>query len=173
MNANTDKDFDFVISKYRKSLYKVAATFESDPDFLQDLHQDILFAIWKAIPGFKNKSSLHTFIYRVAYNQAINHVTKSSKVIHNQNDSNDVDHLINNNISEPDHYTSLQLEGQMLIAMIRQLPIVKRQLITLSLEGFSYKEIAEISGLKLNNVAVQLTRTKQQLRKILENEYAK
>lgn len=173
MNTSSHEDFEYVINKYRNSLYKVAATFESDPDLIQDLHQDILFAIWKALPRFKNKSSVHTFIYRVAYNQAINHVTKNSKVSKHENNSNDLNILAHSNSSEPDHYTSLQLEGQKLISIIRQLPLMKRQLITLSLEGFSYKEIAEVTGLNVNNIAVQLTRTKQQLKNIIENDYAK
>jgi RNA polymerase sigma factor (sigma-70 family) len=173
MKNNTHEDFEFVINKYRNSLYKVAATFESDTDLIQDLHQDILFAIWKALPAFKSKSSVHTYIYRVAYNQAINHVTKNSKVSKHENNSDDLDFIAHSNASEPDHYTSLQIEGEKLISIIRQLPLMKRQLITLSLEGFSYKEIAKVTGLNVNNIAVQLTRTKQQLKNIIENDYAK
>ena len=173
MNSETDLDFELIINKYHNSLYKVAATFESDPDILQDLHQEILFAIWKSLPNFNNKSSIHTFIYRIAYNQALMHVANANRVSQHQKNNDDLDLMPNNNISEPDQYTSRQLDGQKLISIIRQLPVMKRQLITLSLEGFSYKEIAEITGLNSNNIAVQLNRSKKQLKKILENDYAK
>lgn len=173
MNTKTNLDFELILDKYRNSLYKVAATFESDPDILQDLHQEILFAIWKSLPNFKNNSSLHTYIYRIAYNQAIIHVAKAKKVSQNQKDNADLDLIPNNNITQPDQYTSRQMDGQKLITLISQLPVMKRQLITLSLEGFSYKEIAEITGLNSNNIAVQLNRSKKLLKKILENEYAK
>jgi len=174
MSTNTHLDFELIIDKYRNSLYKVAATFESDPDLLQDLHQEILFAIWKSLPRFKNKSSVHTFIYRIAYNQAMIHVAKAKKTNQHQKHNDDsLKMLPDNNSSQPDQYTSMQLNGQILISIIRQLPIMKRQLITLSLEGFSYKEIAEITGLNSNNIAVQLNRSKKQLKKILENKYAK
>ena len=171
--TNQNLDFEIIIDKYRNSLYKVAATFESDPDLLQDLHQEILFAIWKSLPGFKNKSSVHTFIYRIAYNQALIHVAKANKVNKHHKSNDELDLIPNNTVSQPDQYASSQQDSQKLISLIRQLPVMKRQLITLSLEGFSYKEIAEITGLNSNNVAVQLNRSKNQLKKIIEKEYAK
>ena len=54
------------------------------------------------------------------------------------------------------------------MAKIRLLPVVQRQLIVLSLEGVSYKEIADISGLSLTNVGVQLTRAKSKLIQLME-----
>lgn len=164
-------DFEIIIKKYRNSLYKIAVTFESNPDLIEDLHQDILFAIWKALPKFKNKSAVHTFIYRVAYNQAINHVTRVSKVgrFNKEIKCDDVVEVGDRyKTSDPERYASLQLDRQKIIAMIRKLPLIKRQLITLNLEGVSHDEIAEITGLSKNNIAVQISRTKQQLRKIME-----
>ena len=53
---------------------------------------------------------------------------------------------------------------------IGKLPIIQRQLITLSLEGVSYNDMAEISGLSVTNVGVQLNRAKTKLNKLLERE---
>ena len=74
--SNYQNNFDSIVAKYRLSLFKVAATFEADPTLQQDLLQDIFFAVWKALASFKAQSSLHTYVYRVAYNQALSHVTK-------------------------------------------------------------------------------------------------
>ena len=44
--SNYQKNFESIIAKYRRSLFKVATTFEADPVIQQDLLQEILLAIW-------------------------------------------------------------------------------------------------------------------------------
>ena len=51
---------------------------------------------------------------------------------------------------------------------IHNLPIDYRQVITLTLEGMSYTEIAEILGIGESNVGVRLNRARQMLRRLLE-----
>ena len=48
---------------------------------------------------------------------------------------------------------------------IRRLKIPARQVITLSLEGLNYKEIAEVTGLSVSNIGVILTRVKKELQR--------
>jgi RNA polymerase sigma-70 factor (ECF subfamily) len=50
---------------------------------------------------------------------------------------------------------------------IHQLPLVYKQVITLSLEGLGYGEIAEVLGISESNVGVRLTRARQILRESL------
>jgi RNA polymerase sigma factor (sigma-70 family) len=45
---------------------------------------------------------------------------------------------------------------------------VARQVVVLSLEGLSHKEIGEVLGMTENNVAVRLTRARKMLRQALE-----
>lgn len=42
--------------------------------------QDILCAIWRALPNFRGEGSLRAFIARVAANRAITHVQRVLKV---------------------------------------------------------------------------------------------
>ena len=53
---------------------------------------------------------------------------------------------------------------------IRRLPIPFRQVITLTLEGMSYAEIAEVLGINESNVGVRLNRARQMLRRLMEVE---
>ena len=49
------------------------------------------------------------------------------------------------------------------------MPVIQRQLITLTLEGLSYAETSEVTGMSANNVGVKLHRAKADLRRIMEN----
>ena len=62
----------------------------------------------------------------------------------------------------------LAQQEERLLQAIRRLPITYRQAITLSLEGMSYSEIAEILGVGESNVGVRLNRARNMLREMLE-----
>ena len=168
------KNFESIVTKYKLSLFKVAATFEADPIIQQDLLQEILLAIWQALATFKANSSLHTFIYRVAYNQALNHVAKQSR----KNNFTELSEEISAELSESVECQKSDIESHVstiksvenLISKIRLLPVKQRQLVTLSLEGVSYQDMAEISGLSASNVGVQLTRAKAKLMQLMEHQ---
>jgi RNA polymerase sigma-70 factor (ECF subfamily) len=48
--------------------------------------------------------------------------------------------------------------------------LIYRQVITLTLEGLSYREIAQVLGIGESNVGVRLNRARQLLRTTLEDE---
>jgi len=160
------QNFESIIAKYKLSLFKVAATFEADPVIQQDLLQEILLAIWQALASFKEQSSLHTFIYRVAYNQALNHVTKQSR----QQKFDELTENIECQKSDVEYHVNASKSVEHVIRKIGLLPVIQRQLVVLSLEGVSYNDIAEISGLSITNVGVQLNRAKIKLKKLLERK---
>ena len=162
--------FESIVAKYKLSLFKVAATFEADPIIQQDLLQEILLAIWQALATFKAKSSLHTFIYRVAYNQALNHVAKQSRKNNFAELNSDISESIECQKSDIESHVSTIKSVENLISKIRLLPVKQRQLVTLSLEGVSYQDMAEISGLSASNVGVQLTRAKAKLIQLMEKQ---
>ena len=57
-----------------------------------------------------------------------------------------------------------------LLDAIRTLPVTMRQVMTLTLEGLSYQEIADICGLNKNHVGVLLQRGKSALQERMGNE---
>jgi RNA polymerase sigma-70 factor (ECF subfamily) len=57
-----------------------------------------------------------------------------------------------------------QQQRAALEAAIAQLPVGLAQVITLTLEGLSQREIAEVLGISENNVAVRATRARQAVR---------
>ena len=165
MTSEQIHSFESIIVRYRTTLFKIAATFEADPKLQQDLHQEILLSIWKSLSNFKGDSSIHTYIYRVAYNRALNHVARNSRIPHHQ-ESDEMHYCLQ---PGPEQQVKNSQGINQLMSAIRQLPVMKRQLITLSLEGLSYVDISQITGLSNNNVGVQLNHAKKELRNIMES----
>jgi RNA polymerase sigma-70 factor (ECF subfamily) len=128
-----------------------------------DLFQDIALAIWKSLPRFRNESSERTFVFRIAINRAITFLAQRRQVTPISEETEVPDSRRN-----PEKEFVRDQETSRLTQAIHSLPIEYRQVITLTLEGLSYAEIADVLGIGESNVGVRLNRARQMLRKLLE-----
>lgn len=74
-----DKAFSELLDVYQERLYwhirKIVHTHENADDVMQNT----FIRIYKSIANFKEKSSLHTWMYRIAYNESIRFLEKNNK----------------------------------------------------------------------------------------------
>lgn len=158
--------FDELLDEYSGALRRVAASYEADPSLREDLFQDICLAIWKALPSFRADASLRTFIYRIAHNRGLTHGWKEGRLP----SPLDEPEVVADRAPSPEAEADRAQRRVRLQEAIRQLPIGSRQVLTLRLEGLSFKEIAEITGLTENNVTVRASRARKRLKQVLEKE---
>jgi RNA polymerase sigma-70 factor (ECF subfamily) len=62
---------------------------------------------------------------------------------------------------------SQEQDSARLMAAVRQLPLIQRQVVVLALEDMDYAEIAAVLGITENNVGVRLNRARAGLRKLM------
>ena len=141
-------------------IHRVARGFAAPDDF-NDLFQELLLALWKAIPSFRQDSQPSTFIYRVCHNAAL--TWKRTQ----RNYQRKIEHFEAAGPKD-EHGPASAIEPitemlDRLYSEIRELPPVDRSLCLLSLDGVSYREMAAIHGLSESNVGVRLSRLKDKL----------
>ena len=83
LNANQqDKAFKQLLNIYQERLYwhirKMVITHENADDVLQNT----LLRVYKSLPNFKQNSSLHTWMYRIAYNESLRFIENNKKKYH-------------------------------------------------------------------------------------------
>ncbi|WJG09367.1 RNA polymerase sigma factor [Aliiglaciecola sp. LCG003] len=164
------KEFDRILSEYGPMLSRVASSYEANEHLRQELLQEISLAVWQALKGFKGNSSLKTYVLRVAHNKAVTHVS-----YHSKQPNNDSYCEVDNPIAAVHQQTSEQNLSQQaaiqhLLEGVRKLPLQARQIITMSMEGLSYQEIAEVCGIKSVNVGVIINRAKKTLMEQVQYE---
>lgn len=64
-------------------VYKIASVYTNSIDDRNDLIQEIIYQLWKSFDTFNEKSSLTTWMYRVAMNTAIHHLKISKRKMEN------------------------------------------------------------------------------------------
>ena len=133
--------------------------YTSNQDDHNDLFQEMILQIWKAFPSFRNEAKITTFMYRIGLNTAISGIRKK-KI--KTTELEPFSFQIQENTEE--HFTD---ELKLLYASIEQLSDVEKSIVLLFLEDKPYDEIAEITGISANYVAVKMNRIKEKLRKLL------
>jgi RNA polymerase sigma factor (sigma-70 family) len=152
-----------VLRTYEPALRRLAASYERDPALREDLVQEMLFALFRALPGWRRECSERTFVYRVAHNRAISHLA------HRRPPIDDLERAasVPDPAPLPEELAAATQQHEALLAALRQLPVAQRQLLTMALEGLTPREVAEVLGITENNVAVRLTRARAALRELL------
>ena len=157
--AEQNRRFESWLRDHAAMLHHVANGFAAGAD-RHDLMQELLLALWRAVPAFRESSQPSTFIYRVAHNAAL--TWKRS-----QNSYRQREHRLQAlAVPEPgvDPGSARDREAlELLYDHIRQLPPIDRSLILLHLDGLGSAAIGEIHGITENNVGVRLSRAKQKL----------
>jgi RNA polymerase sigma factor (sigma-70 family) len=160
--SHLSKDYSHVLKEHAALLGRVAATYEANFHLRQELLQEISLAVWQALEKFKGESSVKTYVLRVAHNKAITHVAYHAKQPRN-------DSYCEVETPQPSHHTSTdvqiaqQQQIQTMLNEIRKMPIQTRQVVTMSMEGLSYSEIADACGISSTNAGVILNRARKTL----------
>ena len=86
--------FDDLVVKYTPRLYGLVYNMTSNHEDTNDLLQDVFAKAYKAIGGFRGKSSFYTWIHSIAVNMTLNFLKKRGRRFHMSLD--DVDASIHN-----------------------------------------------------------------------------
>ncbi len=161
--VDRDAVFREVMNDLQPGLARICAGYENNNAERKDLLQDMLLAIWRALPGFRNEASLRTWCYRIANNVAINHVVNAKRRKRRADEALPIATPV-----DPQQRAVRIAESERLTAAIRQISVVDRQLLMLWLEELSGDEISEVTGLSQTNISSRLHRARKKLKQILE-----
>jgi RNA polymerase sigma-70 factor (ECF subfamily) len=164
--AAFEERFRRLLDGHAPALARMAASYTRSASDRDDLLQDIAMAVWKALPGFRGECSDRTFLFRIAHNRCLTFLSKRRVMV----PLDDEDIEPEDPALTTEHQMSLEQQRGRLVAAVRRLPLIYRQAITLTLEGLSYKELAEVLGISESNVGVRLNRARTLLKTLLEEQ---
>ncbi|MEM6344415.1 MAG: RNA polymerase sigma factor [Bacteroidota bacterium] len=151
--------FQQILSEHKARLYRLCRSVIYHPELTDDLFQEVLLNIWQYLPKFRADAAIYTWLYRITINTAITFNKKESRH-QGHHEAYDL------NLPGPPNQI-LSDDLKMLYQAIQMLKVEERTLVGLYLEGFAYKEIAEILNLTVSNVGVRINRIKNRLTQIL------
>jgi RNA polymerase sigma-70 factor (ECF subfamily) len=156
------------VEKYKAILIRIVRSFAVQTSDQDDLFQEILLQLWMSVPKFEGRCEESTWIYRVAFNTALD--WKRSGKRKNRN----LQLLSSRQTLETGEKKVSQFGSEQVIEQLYQaihsLSIVDASLVLLALDGLSYKQMAEILGITESSVGVRLNRAKTKLADLLKGQ---
>ena len=155
-----------VVTRFAPALARVVATYERDRALRDELLQEVLMAVFLALPRLTQPEKLKPFVFRIAHNRSLSHITRRIRERAHEQTGIDAD------LPTPSQEQALikAERGERLLEAIRQLALPYAQVMTLVLEDMSYEEIAETLGITVDNVGVRVNRAKKQLQERLHHD---
>ena len=150
--------FAELIRKHQGLLFKVTSIYTDNKTDQEDLFQEVVYQLWKSFDSFRNESKITTWMYRVAMNTAITQLKKRKRSPDKVPISEEI---LSTSENRDDTYEE---RIRMLYKQIEGMNVLEKGLMLLLLEGRSYKEIAEITGLSDSNVGTRISRIKKKLK---------
>lgn len=77
--SNPDHAFSLIVGKYQEKLYWHVRKILISHDDTDDVLQNTFLKVFEALPEFREESSLYTWLYRIATNEALSHLKRKRK----------------------------------------------------------------------------------------------
>lgn len=145
-----DKAFSDLLDLYQERLYWHIRKIVLTHDNANDVLQNTFIRVYKGIQNFKEKSTLHTWMYRIAYNESIRYLEKNkiNNSVSLEQDNNSYIHSL-----EQDVYFNgdeLQLKLHEIIAELSEKQ--KRVFQMKYFDDLSFREISEVLEVSENTL---------------------
>ena len=175
LRAGAGAAYEQLIERFEQPVFNLVSRVMDDPADAADVVQEVFLKVFRNIGSFRRDSSLKTWIYRIAVNEARNH-----RRWFNRHRRREVGLEAEPGETQgyrdwlPDpgrspYETALDHETQALIeaALANVNPKFRAALVLREMEGLSYEEISEILDISLGTVKSRILRGRDALRKQL------
>jgi RNA polymerase sigma-70 factor (ECF subfamily) len=158
--------FDQSIMPHMNAAYNLARWLTSNDPDAQDVVQEAYLRAFKFFKGFRGDDS-RAWLLRIVRNAFYDWLRRNRREETGKAFEEEVQHAVDPS-PPPDTLLLEKADYDLLHQAIAELPVEFREILVLrELEGFSYKEIADVAEVPLGTVMSRLARARDQLRTLL------
>ena len=147
-----DPEFEKTYRDYYPKLFRIAAKMLQDSDDAKDVVQDVFTTYYFAMNNEKVIRDTKNWLVRSTINKGIDYKRKTARTVTMENPL-------------PDTNESTQDEAPDILNAIAHLNEKEQTLVVLYSEGYSYKEIAEMTGRNYHSIGKTLSRILDKIKK--------
>jgi RNA polymerase sigma-70 factor, ECF subfamily len=170
--------FEEMFERYQKMVYQLSYRVLGDREEAMDVSQEVFLTIYRKMACFRGEASIKTWIYRIAINRASNRCRWWNRLRRRGTVSLD-EHLstertqsrgdlIESNGKTPEEILLLEEEQAEIHQVLLQIPLPQRIAVVMrDMDGMSYEEIADATGVSLGTVKSRIARGRDELKRRL------
>lgn len=155
--------FGELVRRHQDFVYGAALRVVRNPTIAEELAQDTFIRAFRAAAEFRGDAQVRSWLYRIASNLALNHVTRQREV------ATEVIPEMRSGMGSPAATLENNELAQHIAEAIESLPPqLKAPIVLREVEHCSYEEIAERLSIPLNTVRTRILRGRRALAQKLE-----
>lgn len=175
LQSGSEAAFDWLVTHYHGPVYNLILGMLGDVSDAADATQEVFLKAFRGIQGFRQGSSLKTWLYRIAIREALNQKRWFKR--HKRNETSiDAEPQegqapieVRDLAATPFEQLETREIQNAVQGALQQVPEVFRSAVILrDLEGMSYEEVAEILECNTGTVKSRILRGRRALKEILE-----
>lgn len=155
------KEFKTLVLPLSNKLLNFAIKLLQDEDTARDVTQEVFLKLWQTRERLNKVENIEAFAMRMIRNKCFDmHRSKRSFSINDKmvEVKDEAEHYL-------DHDLELSEDARLIKKLIKQLPDLQQKVIQMrDLQQLEYDEIAEITGLKINAIRVNLSRARKKIK---------
>jgi RNA polymerase sigma-70 factor (ECF subfamily) len=155
--------FRLLIRRYERSVYGMGVSFFRNKEDASDFTQEVFLKVYRSLSRFEGRSRFSTWLYKIAYNTAVNGVNRKKEY---QSLAEEAELV--SDAETPEKILLRQAARQAVAEALKDLP--ERYRVCVDLFFFydrSYPEIEAITGFPVNTIKSHVFRAKKLLREKL------
>jgi RNA polymerase sigma-70 factor (ECF subfamily) len=164
--------FDEVYERFESMVYNLALRMGGDEAEAADCTQETFLRVYRHLGGFRGRSNLKTWVFRIALNCCRSRYRKRATRRRYLDSSGDeiIDRVADESRNPEERAAAVELSLQVQRALSEVAPVYREAVILRDLQGLTYDEMASVLGIKLGTVRSRIARGREQLRQLMEPE---
>ncbi len=173
---NTLEAYEILVKRFKDPLMNFVYRFVGDRDASTDIVQDTMIKFYLNKDSYQSIAKFSTWIYTIAGNLAKNELKRRNRrsmlSISNSDDDDFILQIEDKKFVAPDRAADNEIKSEIVQkALMRVKPVYREMIVLRDIEGFSYEEIVEMTGISIGTVKSRINRGRAQLQKMLKNIY--
>ena len=172
--AGSQKAFRLLYERYWKKIYRLVGSMVNSPEDADDIVQGVFVRAFSSLENFKGKSSFYTWLYRIALNATTDFRRKQARSIESSS-GRPIEAVDTGELQlaapwkegpESELYRS-ELAGIVRKALETLSQEHREAILLREINGLSYAEIAELTGVSIGTVMSRLHYARKRLAEVL------
>lgn len=178
LKSGDETAYELLVTHFQQPVFSLVQRLIEDHNEASDVTQEVFLKIFRSVGQFRGDSSLKTWIYRIAVNEAYNrrrwfgrHKKPETELESQEPGRGHLDHLHDRSRSPYDLVLNEEWKSAIEKALAGLNPAFRSAVVLRDLEDLSYEEIADVLDISLGTVKSRILRGRESLRRALIDQF--
>ena len=160
--------FEQLYRHYQPRLSRFLINIVNRPQVVEEVLDDTMMAVWNTAANFRGASKVSTWIFAIAYRQAVKARSRWDQPLPDLQDNDQA-----SDDARPDELLQNSRSHDALVEAMNQLSSDHRAVVDLTyFHGLGYREIAEIMGCPVDTVKTRMFHARRKLKCVIQGDAA-